>query len=99
MLMKPAGLGARLTLFALLALFLLLAAGRATALPVYARKYHVPCQTCHTVVPRLNPFGLAFQANHFNWPGGAAFALVALVITLALLAGAGKLTAGAERSA
>jgi len=37
--------------------------------------------------------------DSFNWPGGAAFALVALVITLALLAGAGKLTAGAERSA
>jgi len=30
----------------------------------------VPCTACHTVVPRLNTFGLAFQANHFNWPGG-----------------------------
>jgi putative spermidine/putrescine transport system permease protein len=37
--------------------------------------------------------------DSFNWPGGAAFALVALVITLALLAGAGKLTAVAERRA
>jgi putative spermidine/putrescine transport system permease protein len=37
--------------------------------------------------------------DSFNWPGGAAFALVALVITLALLAGAGKLTVGPGRSA
>ena len=37
--------------------------------------------------------------DSFNWPGGAAFALLALVITLALLAGAGKLTAVAERGA
>ncbi len=37
--------------------------------------------------------------DSFNWPGGAAFALLALVITLALLAGAGKLTAVAGRSA
>ena len=37
--------------------------------------------------------------DSFNWPGGAAFALMALVITLALLAGAGKLTALADRGA
>ena len=40
------------------------------ALPVYSRRYGVPCQTCHSIPPRLNRFGLAFQANHFNWPGG-----------------------------
>lgn len=41
------------------------------ALPIYARRYEVTCDTCHSVAPRLNSFGLAFQANHFNWPGGA----------------------------
>lgn len=40
------------------------------ALPIYARRYNVTCDTCHSVAPRLNSFGLAFQANHFNWPGG-----------------------------
>src|SRR6266511_3986884 len=40
------------------------------ALPKFAREYGVGCQTCHSVPPRLNTFGLAFQANHFNWPGG-----------------------------
>lgn len=37
--------------------------------------------------------------DSFNWPGGAAFALMALVMTLALLAGAAKLTAVADRGA
>jgi len=40
------------------------------ALPEFSRKYEVGCAACHSVPPRLNPFGLAFQANHFNWPGG-----------------------------
>lgn len=40
------------------------------ALPVYSRQFNVPCSTCHTVAPRLNRFGYAFQANHFNWPEG-----------------------------
>jgi len=37
--------------------------------------------------------------DSFNWPGGAAFALMALAVTLALLAGVGKLTAVADRGA
>ncbi|MGO8672071.1 MAG: hypothetical protein ACLQVD_11975 [Capsulimonadaceae bacterium] len=40
------------------------------ALPVFARRYGVTCDTCHSVVPRLNDYGLAFQANHFAWPDG-----------------------------
>jgi hypothetical protein len=40
------------------------------ALPIYSRRYGVDCNTCHSVAPRLNAFGLAFQANHFNWPVG-----------------------------
>src|SRR2546423_9472743 len=42
----------------------------AAALPEFSRKYGVGCQTCHTVPPRLNLYGLAFQANHFNEPDG-----------------------------
>lgn len=40
----------------------------ARAIPSFSLRYNVPCTTCHTVAPRLNPFGLAFQANYFNWP-------------------------------
>jgi len=35
--------------------------------------------------------------DSFNWPGGAAFAVMALVVTLGLLAGVGRLTAIADR--
>jgi len=43
----------------------------AHALPKFARQYGVSCGTCHSIPPRLNPFGLAFQASYFNWPGGS----------------------------
>src|SRR5262249_17891658 len=49
---------------------LLLASRPSDALPKFAREYAVGCESCHSVPPRLNAFGLAFQANHFNWPGG-----------------------------
>gem|GEM_PF-1574866 len=42
------------------------------ALPEFSRQYGVGCQTCHSIAPRLNPVGLAFQANHFNWTGEGA---------------------------
>src|SRR5579862_5091327 len=57
--------------FGLTALASLLLPQPATqALPLYSRRYQVPCETCHSTPPALNSFGLAFQANHFNWPGG-----------------------------
>ncbi len=72
---KPCGTGIA---FPFLRLFLLgaiafvtlgLALRPAEALPVYSRQFGVACSNCHTVAPRLNKFGYAFQANHFNWPG------------------------------
>jgi len=53
-------------------LFVLWNARKSEALPVYARKYKTSCQTCHTAVPRLNPFGEAFRMNGHQWPGGVA---------------------------
>jgi len=32
--------------------------------------------------------------DSFNWPGGAAFAVVALAVTLTILAAAGRFTSG-----
>jgi len=49
---------------------LMLAESPGYALPVFARRYGETCQKCHSIAPRLNAFGLAFQANHYNWPGG-----------------------------
>jgi hypothetical protein len=41
----------------------------AFGVPVFARKYHTSCQTCHAVFPKLNPFGEAFRLNGYRFPG------------------------------
>jgi hypothetical protein len=41
----------------------------AHAIPAFARKYGTSCQTCHTVYPKLNPFGEAFRRNGYRFPG------------------------------
>jgi hypothetical protein len=44
-------------------------AGRADAIPVFAHRYNLTCQACHTVVPHLNHFGETFLANGYRIPG------------------------------
>ena len=41
----------------------------AFAIPSFARKYTTSCQTCHTIYPKLTPFGEAFRRNGFRFPG------------------------------
>ena len=41
----------------------------AEAIPAFARRYGTTCQTCHTVFPKLSPFGEAFRRNGFKFPG------------------------------
>ncbi|HEY6888964.1 MAG TPA: hypothetical protein VI300_14325 [Solirubrobacter sp.] len=41
----------------------------ARAIPAFARKYGTSCVTCHTVYPRLTPFGEAFRRNGYRFPG------------------------------
>jgi thiol-disulfide isomerase/thioredoxin len=51
-------------------LLALVATGRdAQAIPAFARKYKTSCATCHTIFPKLNPFGEAFRRNGFRFPG------------------------------
>ena len=52
---------------ALAALFLGLATP-ASAFPIFARKYHTSCVTCHTAFPKLNAFGEAFRLNGYRMP-------------------------------
>jgi hypothetical protein len=40
----------------------------AAAIPAFARKYETSCQTCHTIFPKLNPFGEAFRLNGYRLP-------------------------------
>lgn len=42
---------------------------RSAAIPAFARKYETSCLTCHSVFPRLTPFGEAFRRNGFRFPG------------------------------
>ena len=55
----------RLTLAALA----LILAAPARAIPAFARKYGTSCLTCHTVYPKLTPFGEAFRRNGYRFPG------------------------------
>jgi hypothetical protein len=45
------------------------AAGRAFAVPAFARKYKTSCVTCHTIFPKLTPFGEQFRRNGYRFPG------------------------------
>jgi hypothetical protein len=40
----------------------------ASAIPAFARKYGTSCQTCHTIFPKLNPFGVAFRLRGYRMP-------------------------------
>src|SRR5512141_2384029 len=42
---------------------------RVSAVPAFSRKYQTSCQTCHTIFPKLNPFGQAFRLNGYRLPG------------------------------
>ena len=46
----------------------LLAASDAEAIPAFARKHKLGCNTCHTLYPQLNRFGRDFRDNGFRMP-------------------------------
>ena len=48
--------------------FLLIRCDEARAIPVFAHRYGLSCQACHTAVPHLTPFGLAFLRAGFQLP-------------------------------
>src|SRR5574342_568151 len=52
-----------------LAALTLATAAQARAVPAFARKYGTSCLTCHTVFPKLTPFGEAFRRNGYRFPG------------------------------
>jgi hypothetical protein len=43
--------------------------GRASAIPVFAHRYGLSCQACHTTVPHLTAFGEIFLANGYRIRG------------------------------
>ncbi len=41
----------------------------ASAIPIFAQRYHLTCETCHSVLPELNAFGNAFRDNGYRIAG------------------------------
>lgn len=62
----------RFVLAALVLAAALLGGRPAEAIPAFAHRYGVECGTCHTIVPRLTPFGERFRDAGFRWPGPVA---------------------------
>lgn len=50
--------------FFILLLFLLIPENN-SAIPAFARKYNMSCQTCHSPFPKLKPYGAEFAGNGF----------------------------------
>jgi hypothetical protein len=50
------------------ALFILLCADTALAMPEFARRYKLTCSVCHTAFPRLSKYGEFFVANNMRLP-------------------------------
>ena len=48
---------------------LLLASGNANAVPSYARQTGLACSACHTIYPKLTPFGRMFKLNGYTTTG------------------------------
>jgi hypothetical protein len=55
-------------LAAILAAFAFAAPPAADAMPIFAQRYLLRCDACHTVLPELNAFGDAFRARGYRLP-------------------------------
>jgi hypothetical protein len=53
-------------LFFLAFLFSLVDCRPASAIPMFARKYGMPCSSCHEAWPKLSPFGQQFKDNGYQ---------------------------------
>ncbi|MBN2071612.1 MAG: hypothetical protein JW814_09170 [Candidatus Krumholzibacteriota bacterium] len=57
-----------LSVFCLVLLAGMLVPQQGNAIPAFARKYKISCNTCHSVIPRLKDYGDEFAANAFTIP-------------------------------
>jgi hypothetical protein len=63
---RAARAGKTLLYLVLLVAVLLVNCRPASALPAFARKYGLPCSSCHEAWPMLSPFGQQFKDNGFQ---------------------------------
>jgi hypothetical protein len=61
--------GIRLAAATVVFVGVLLAARPAQAIPLFAHRFGLTCQACHTVIPHLNPFGTKFLAAGYRIKG------------------------------
>ena len=52
--------------FAVLLGTFLFSCTQASAIPAFARKYGLPCSSCHEAWPKLSPFGQMFKDNGYQ---------------------------------
>ena len=55
-------------LFILLILMVMVIPSKSNAMPVFARKYDMSCNTCHAAFPKLNEFGEQFASDNMRLP-------------------------------
>ena len=55
--------------YSVLGCCVILFAQQAAAIPAFARKYDMSCNTCHAAVPKLKPYGEEFAGNGFRLEG------------------------------
>jgi len=68
----------------LVACALLCCSERSKALPIFAHRFGLQCEVCHTAIPHLTPFGQAFLADGFRLPSPSRAAFpIALKVNLA----------------
>ncbi len=58
----------KLAALPLAALFSVLACAPASAIPIFAQRYHFRCEQCHSVLPELNAFGNYFRSHGYRLP-------------------------------
>lgn len=74
----------RLAVILIIVLTAVLAPARSEALPVFAHRFGLTCQACHSTVPHLNAFGEAFARNGFRLPNPGPQAVpIAVKVNLA----------------
>jgi len=58
----------------------LCAAKPAFAIPIFAQRYHLSCETCHSVLPELNAFGNAFRNRGYRLDGAPKYGTTILAL-------------------
>jgi hypothetical protein len=61
-------LRSKFVIAAMAGFFVALACAPASAIPIFAQRYHLKCGQCHSVLPELNAFGNYFRSHGYRLP-------------------------------